>query len=443
MLFQSICVIAIVACSTGRYQDEDFLDRFLVSKQVDQSSLSAEYQIFNQMMNLIEADPTITMLFEDEELSELRNLNSRVLGPYTLATMRGQQEGLDLVWDEVQTRARTSLPELVTRIGKERVDLIVFRANKQWMRGFAEGSPDVYSIFANQTLSDLWSISDSQKSDADEAIGAFKKEQTTLRATAFDEIEASRKALFEKIQLKLSKQQNYELKNLIGRPLNVRLWTNEKFDEKTQVYENMKNAAPIDVSWRTKSDNAQDEPKSSPDETAATISTIDYLTKGLLVSKTARTEMELTEEQVARLDRLVNGERGDVTVTFNNSRKRLEVLVAPDERSDLFPKQLVDILLPHQLVWLRQVEVQFRTAATFSSFGVLDPLVSTALNLSPTQITGIKRLVGQHEMELATIKKELDVDLKRLTEKAKHSLLELLSDEQRSLLDQFAGDMNK
>ena len=146
-------------------------------------------------------------------------------------------------------------------------------------------------------------------------------------------------------------------------------------------------------------------------------------------------EIEASKEQIAGLKKLSADIAANADLTNATSKQRMKgLLLGEFDDAGL----LGDMLLDHQLAWLRQAELQLRLWTNRGSFGLLSPELSSRLDLDSDQKAKISKIANEQfakrirEANASYAKQYLELALDLVMKET-----ELLDDAQRGRLAKY------
>jgi len=124
----------------------------------------------------------------------------------------------------------------------------------------------------------------------------------------------------------------------------------------------------------------------------------------VLSSEFFQHQLEFTNEQTKDIANYLDETRQSSVLSGKFRAARFATLL---EGNADYPKTLAEILIPEQVVFLRQAELQFYSGAARTSFGLLHKKVALSLDLTATQIDKIKSVVTDFEPKLQGVLREV------------------------------------
>lgn len=150
------------------------------------------------------------------------------------------------------------------------------------------------------------------------------------------------------------------------------------------------------------------------------------------------TELECTEEQISQLKGDFRFDLLDrIYVVPCEGAPRLKALV---DGTAEYPKELVDFLLPPQMKWFRQIELQVRLGYRYAStVGLLSPEMVAELALKSVQKENLAEIGKQHLANENELVKAKEYEVQQFRDRLQSRLAEVLNDEQRTLYKRLTG----
>jgi hypothetical protein len=153
---------------------------------------------------------------------------------------------------------------------------------------------------------------------------------------------------------------------------------------------------------------------------------IDSLLYKALTMANFEKQLALSPDQTKQLDSRLHG--NDVRLHKVHRRSERILAILKDEWE--VPDWLDEILLKHQKTWLRQFEFQVYNMPYADSFGVLNPDVSEALELTPEQAKRIKELAQNYRTKIADLVRRTDQAIAQEEKEVRAKMMNLLKPEQ-------------
>ena len=330
------------------------------------------------------------------------------------------QASHDACNEEIEAWQLENCEKLVPLVDREKLVLAVQGANLRYFKWCNEiwGLYDP-TFLSNSTLTENLKLTKKQQkqlSDEHKRISSIQEKLWEDFAPAYDELA---KQALDDINDVLDAEQRTQFKDLIGTPVN---WARMTVDAKRFGYE-FNSANP---NSSLESDNRSLEP-TNPGDDLDKLPKIELFLFTLLKTKFLRSELDLSGDQEKTMVATLKAYRKHRVIDESETVDRFESLV---NSKSTYPKEIAKILVRHQEDVLRQVELQFRTGAYLSSFGILHPLMAEKLELTKRQQTAIKKVSKRFEAELAAFADEVKLQFADLMRAEYLKTMTILNDDQ-------------
>lgn len=284
------------------------------------------------------------------------------------------------------------------------------------------------TYLSNARLTDTLKLAPKQErqlADKHKRIAELQEGLWDEFAPAFDEL--ADQALTD-INDVLNSDQQKQFMELIGKPIN---WA--RTIETSKRFGYVFNSS--DPNSRLKSRNKTLEPKNPPDDNAK-LPKVDLFLFELLSTKFLRNELELSADQSQKLTGVLQTYRQQRIIDESNSVDRFTALVQAEA---IYPKEITDLLLPHQEDCLKQIELQFRTGAYRFSFGLLHPYLVEELDLTKQQQSRIKKVSRRFTGELFAFSEEARTQFAQLMRAEHLNTMSILTQNQLTRYSLLTG----
>ena len=249
-----------------------------------------------------------------------------------------------------------------------------------------------------------------------------------------------------RIKSELSPEQKTLASRLIGSPLNWTrlLSTNEESEIRTMIGERKRETMEVD-GYRVLLPEGCDlnirhfrELKLTPDynEDELKWPHFDSLLATLLSSDFVAKEMELSDDQQAEIKEFITEVRETSIVSAKFAKERLERLL---DGSAKFPPELERILVPLQMDWLRQAELQFFTGDSRSTFGITHPIMVRRLEMSNGTVNKIEEVASEFNEPISQNVSMAETELAKIGFEYGQKRIEVLKQKDRERFQLLTG----
>ena len=345
-------------------------------------------------------------------------------------------------------RKRMVINELIETIGQENTLRLIQVDNFRYLKSYCVEKrlfdPTFLSVpFFHRSLgldekqtSQLREIDRRESHEKEEAMEALYMEAKDLNLEKY-----------EKLKKILNPKQRDIYSKLIGRPLNwARLVsTDENF---AQSIGECYNANPdkdgfstlFPTSVKFGVEQLVELRKKSKSYDSINIDHFDYVVFSLLRSNFFKKEMELTESQQEDLDVFLKNVRSKSVISNRLAPQAIRQLVSNDRK---YCENLVDILLPSQIEWLKEIELQFRTGLHRETFALTHPLLKKRLELTDIQERKLVEIARSYQSSFSDLQKSCTLEvIKVALENAQHKIDILEKDDKVRFLRLLGVDCN-
>ncbi|HMP79567.1 MAG TPA: hypothetical protein PKD54_08960 [Pirellulaceae bacterium] len=163
---------------------------------------------------------------------------------------------------------------------------------------------------------------------------------------------------------------------------------------------------------------------------------IDYVLMVFLQDGFFLEELDLADEQAKSIKGFVRNVRDFCEVGSADHNERTAALFRGDA---MYPKPVMDALLPRQTEWLRQTELQVRLAYAYTSCGLLSEELSREIGLSSKQRDQIADLTSEFEQAANEKRKAHHERFLAEAQSCFRSMLDVLTPSQRKMYAELVG----
>ena len=156
----------------------------------------------------------------------------------------------------------------------------------------------------------------------------------------------------------------------------------------------------------------------------------------LLSSEFFTDQVDISEEQGSKIDVFLSKTAANSVLTGRFAPTRFSELI---EGQAEYPANIEEILLPQQLDWLRQTELQFFTGKNRSTFGLLHPRMVKRLRITRNQEQGLSKIASEFDEKMKPLSDKIQATLAELGVDFARKKIRLLTDEDKMRFVRLVG----
>ena len=334
-----------------------------------------------------------------------------------------------------QKRAEAAIRQLPEIVGPEAWQITVARVNAHviGLGGGFSGSKSPIDL-DSRVMRQIFRLTDDQVERHDENANTYLKQVSEWKKERDRELGQLADDKYHELLKVLTQEQRKTYREIYGEPIWFYKLESKRFglsSFQTWVDPNCFCTMPpikdFDNSSETSEEkNSEDQPP-IPDE-------VDIVWYHLITEPPLQEEFEATEDQVKQLKAL--GKRIHSVATLTNRPHAQRLVQLLEGKFDDYGL-LEEILLDHQMTWLRHCELQLRLVAERSSFGLLSPELAHTLHLTGSQKDEIRRIVAEYETKSDEMIAQMDEEYRRFSAEFIRENLAILNDEQKAALSRY------
>ncbi len=159
----------------------------------------------------------------------------------------------------------------------------------------------------------------------------------------------------------------------------------------------------------------------------------------LLFATSLWSEYELVQPQRNELTKTIRLRLNEYGLVVPDDQRRIVALI---DGSATYPKTITDLLLPNQLKWFRQMELQVLLKKKFdSSVGLLNPTMISTLELRPAQTKTMRKIAKKYKAIETAILSELAKETRLANANFQTRVADTLTKQQREKLDAIVSEV--
>lgn len=287
---------------------------------------------------------------------------------------------------------------------------------KEWGEDYRLLDP---TFLTNRFLTKRLKLSKKQTEELDAKHRRVSELQKQLWGEFGDAYYSMANRALEEVNDILDPKQRRQFETLVGTPVN---WS--RMFESNRQFEYVFRVS--DPNSNHKSVNLRRGPISNTEE-LKDLPEVDVFLYQLLSTPFLREELDLTDDQEKTLIKILDDYRHHRVVDEANSVPRFDLLLNAEST---VPDEVAELLLHHQLEILQKVELQLRTGAYRSSFGLLHPKMAAKLGLSKNQMSKIQTASERFNAEVDAFASETKIQFKKLLRQNYLDTMPLLNSDQ-------------
>lgn len=299
------------------------------------------------------------------------------------------------------------------------------------------GNDDDLAFLGHEKLADRLELDADQKARLQSLRDSFSRWKIKWREELSDELSQLYREHCQRVVALLESQQRDRFNRLIGQPIawfKIPAQTRQALSDSSLGQQSGEFSS---TSTRGDFRKANEKRLQHNRETGDDIPEhIDYVLMVFLEDQYFLNELDLSDEQTNSIKRFVKNVRGFCQIGSAGYHERTAAIFRGDA---MYPKPVMDALLPRQTEWLRQTELQVRLAYAYASCGLLSEELGRELGLSAKQRDQIADLTREFEQ---TANEKRKVHHERLLAEAQtcfRSMLDVLTPSQRKMYAELVG----
>jgi hypothetical protein len=289
------------------------------------------------------------------------------------------------------------------------------------------------SLLAAEAISQRLELTHKQNAEIKELRDEFNKKYKAIIDEAKKRQAVTQDEKWRKIMAELDARQRGQVKELIGKPIQWK-W-NETIPDFFVWTQQGRSAFGEEVPEMTQGKDIHLMNQSELEDCGVIV--IDSFLYLALVNENIQRELELTDQQKQRLRQEgINqlGEKSFVTTQYDEQR-----IAAMLQGEYPLPDKVKDVLLKHQVEWLRHAELQIRLSSHQASFGITHTEMVRTLKLSDNQVSTIDKIATEFDRSFQENAQALKQKLEDLDDSFKRTIYEKLSAQQQAQYTRLTG----
>ncbi|MEM9413027.1 MAG: hypothetical protein AAGA30_18100 [Planctomycetota bacterium] len=297
------------------------------------------------------------------------------------------------------------------------------------------------SELQNARFASALNLKDEQRAQIESAVSVIAKQFKDSIFEIFEELSALSNQRWKRLLNTLNPNQRVAVQKFIGTPVE---WFRElDHSLKKNLLENARNSWAGENALRFAEKNnieinelASTLTKMSPKEIATIgLEVFDPLEQSLIFNEPIQKQLELIDDQIQKLkDSIIRIQDNQLQTT---TKGRFTTLLNGTPKQSLLAQE---ILLPHQLKRLGQIELQTRTDSKYDgSVGLLDPRIIAHLEINKEQRSEIKEIGDQFEKDQKVKLQRIYKIYHQCRKEMEQDVAAVLDEQQKNLFRDFTG----
>lgn len=295
----------------------------------------------------------------------------------------------------------------------------------------------VRTYLADNTFAELLKLTDEQKKQIQKEIEKANKKLESTINRLLDQLHDISDRRWNAMIETLDNEQGKQATNLLGKPIEwFRTSTPPEFRNSVNGYGGLTITGRKATELNPKDGQAlSDIPE--PELEKHGIEFFDSLVYQMLFETSLWDEFELVDAQKEELKTEIRSRLNDNVMVAPRGAERLELLL--QNKAD-YPKTITDLLLPTQLKWFRQMELQIRLGPEYTStVGLTHPRIVELLRIGNKEKHELSEIGSNYEEQEKEITGKMAAERQVVQSQLIIELSKILSDEQREIYRKHTG----